>query len=140
MAGRCKKQPLVSFKDQITVVKLLFIVYHFPALSFYFRLLFFNNVRMFNVSREEGGPTRIKKCCNFLVRVARASFPIQAVLLLLLGAAILIPKDEEEIGCRFSNNFATSINLRYPDGPPPVWENSWMEYFDRLLVAHKIKW
>lgn len=63
------------------------------------------------------------ECCSFLMRVARASFPIQAILLLLLGAAILLPmEEEEELSCRLSNNFASSLNpmLRYPDGPPPV--------------------
>ncbi|GFU04138.1 nesprin-1 [Trichonephila clavipes] len=73
-------------------------------------------------SNDEENPNRISKCCNFLLRVVRASFPIQAVLLLLLGAALLLPKDEEELSCRFSNNFASSLNpmLHYPDGPPPV--------------------
>ncbi|GIZ00015.1 nesprin-1 [Caerostris extrusa] len=82
------------------------------------------NARLFQQLTEdvEESPNRISRCCNFLLRVARASFPIQAVLLLLLGAAILLPKEEEEISCRLSNNFASSVNpmLHYPDGPPPV--------------------
>ncbi|KAF8796836.1 Nesprin-1 like protein [Argiope bruennichi] len=73
-------------------------------------------------SNEDENPNRISRCCGFLLRVARASLPIQAILLLLLGAAILLPKEDEELSCRLSNNFASSLNpmLHYPDGPPPV--------------------
>lgn len=78
---------------------------------------------LFLFCRADSSSSDRSECCSFLMRVARASFPIQAILLLLLGAAILLPmEEEEELSCRLSNNFASSLNpmLRYPDGPPPV--------------------
>ncbi|XP_035211667.1 nesprin-1-like isoform X2 [Stegodyphus dumicola] len=77
----------------------------------------------FSPSVDDDRPATIRRCCSFLLRVARASFPIQAILLLLVGAAIFMPlEEEEELSCRLSNSFASSLNpmLRYPDGPPPV--------------------
>ncbi|XP_054712775.1 nesprin-1-like [Uloborus diversus] len=76
-----------------------------------------------SLQHPDDQPNRAREYCSFLMRVARASFPIQAVLLLLLGAAIFMPlEEEEELSCRLSNNFAKSLNpmLHYPDGPPPV--------------------
>ncbi|KAF6210750.1 hypothetical protein GE061_013860 [Apolygus lucorum] len=69
--------------------------------------------------REETNETStLVRCNRFLGRVVRASVPISAFLLLLLGAATLIPQTQPDFACTGSLTFAPV--LRFPNGLPPV--------------------
>ncbi|CAG9785834.1 unnamed protein product [Diatraea saccharalis] len=66
---------------------------------------------------EEQELGRVARGLRFVSRVARASLPFQALLLLLLGAAALAPHAHS--GCRDAGPGLEPV-LRYPDGPPPL--------------------
>ncbi|RVE54734.1 hypothetical protein evm_000501 [Chilo suppressalis] len=66
---------------------------------------------------EEQELGRLQRGLRFVSRVARASLPFQALLLLLLGAAALAPHAHS--GCRDAGPGLEPV-LRYPDGPPPL--------------------
>uniref|UniRef100_H2MTR4 KASH domain-containing protein n=1 Tax=Oryzias latipes TaxID=8090 RepID=H2MTR4_ORYLA len=68
-------------------------------------------------SNAEPSPPR-----SFFLRVLRAAFPLQLLLLLLLLLPCLIPLSEGEPGCTLTNNFARSFYpmLHYTNGPPPT--------------------
>ncbi|CAG9579061.1 unnamed protein product [Danaus chrysippus] len=58
----------------------------------------------------------VRRGLRFVLRVARASLPFQALLLLLLGAAALAPLSPSD--CRAGPSL--SPVLRFPHGPPPM--------------------
>ncbi|KPP67538.1 hypothetical protein Z043_113860, partial [Scleropages formosus] len=65
---------------------------------------------------------RSKRCSSFMLRVLRAAFPFQLLLLLLLVLTRLVPATQEDYSCTMANNFARSFHpmLHYTNGPPPI--------------------
>jgi len=55
-------------------------------------------------------------------RILRTALPIQAMLVLLVGAAYLVPHCDDDFCCMLMNNFVRSWQrqLNYINGPPPV--------------------
>jgi len=72
--------------------------------------------------REAHDGSVIIRSGRYIMRVVRASIPIQAMILLLLGAASLIPYGEQDFLCTARNTLQSSLEpmLHYPDGPPPI--------------------
>lgn len=71
-------------------------------------------------SGDEVDTSTLLRCHRFLGRVMRASLPISAFLLLLLGAASFIPVVEQDFTCANSFIYNMAPVLRYPNGRPPT--------------------
>lgn len=57
---------------------------------------------------------------SYFCRVLRASMPLQALMILLIGAASLIPTTEQDYCCEIANNLYRSLEpmLSFPNGLP----------------------
>lgn len=74
-----------------------------------------------SISDSHSQPRRVRR--RTLVQSIRQSIPVQALALILLGFASLIPMTEDEFGCLVSNNLGTNIlqpSLTFLGGAPPI--------------------
>ncbi|XP_065321271.1 uncharacterized protein LOC135928744 [Gordionus sp. m RMFG-2023] len=57
-----------------------------------------------------------------IIRILKASIPLQILLLSILGFACLLPLSKTDYNCLGQNNFLSSMNpsLNYPNGAPPL--------------------
>ena len=71
---------------------------------------------------DAAGPSLLATGGRYAYRAFRASLPIQALLLLLLGAASLLPYSEQDFSCFSANNLAWSLEpmLQWNNGPPRI--------------------
>lgn len=105
-------------------------------MNFHFHIFGFNFTKIFSLilwqcsdgdADEESdiNTTVLTRSYRFLGRVMRASLPIQAVMLLLLGAVTLIPLPNNENG-GYTCLLTTTLGrigepmLRYRNGNPPI--------------------
>jgi len=93
----------------------------FNLIYFYF---LFNSLQDAVEEEEEINQEVLTRTYRFLGRVMRASLPIQALMLVLLGAVALIPipnSDDGGYSCLLTNTFGKfDPILRYRNGNPPI--------------------
>lgn len=70
-------------------------------------------------------------CQRLFARVCHTAAPLQLLMMLLLGAAWLLPlilHCDDAYDCRVMNNLHRSLDvaLTYPDGSPPAWGMSYL--------------